>query len=147
MIGHGFITGCLTVATVVIGAYSSPTPSSNCGKPGVLHVKSHVNLAEGLDVVSSLIIGSQAAMIVDLPWTITKAKELAQWVKETTDKPLVAAFSSHSHPDHYLSGGAFLDEFPGIKYYANPRAAAIIKEEAPKKVCAFLPPLFNIDVA
>jgi glyoxylase-like metal-dependent hydrolase (beta-lactamase superfamily II) len=143
MIGYHFIAGCCITANLMTGAYSNPTPPRSCGTPVLLDVKSHVNLAEGLDVVSSLIIGSQAAVIVDLPWTITKAKELAQWVKETTDKPLVAAFSSHSHPDHYLSGGAFLDEFPGIKYYANPRAAAVIKEEAPQKVC-FVPG--NLDI-
>ncbi|KAI9146955.1 Metallo-beta-lactamase type 2 [Paramyrothecium foliicola] len=128
------LTACLATTGLFAGAYSKPAPTRGCQTSSGPQVETYVNTAEGLDVVSSLIIGSEAAVIIDLPWTTTKAKELAQWVKKTTKKPLVAAFSTHSHPDHYLSGGTFLDEFPGIAYYANPTAAAVIKAEAADKV-------------
>ncbi|KAK9371330.1 beta-lactamase-like protein [Lipomyces kononenkoae] len=101
---------------------------------GFLRVATYVNNGPAVDMVSSLIIGSQSAVIIDLPMTITKAKELASWVKATTDKPLVAAFTSHNHPDHYLSGAAFFEEFPAIPFYANSRATKEIQEDAPKKV-------------
>ncbi|KAK9329560.1 beta-lactamase-like protein [Lipomyces starkeyi] len=99
-----------------------------------VRVESYVNTDEGLDMVSSVVIGSEAAMIIDLPITIGKAKELATWIKAITDRPLVAAFTSHNHPDHYLSGASLFDEFPGIQYYANSRAAKEIQGEAAMKV-------------
>ncbi|KAF9767505.1 hypothetical protein IL306_015326 [Fusarium sp. DS 682] len=85
-------------------------------------------------MVSSLIIGSQAAVLIDLPMAIEGAETLADWVRNTTDKPLVAAFTTHFHPDHYLSGGALLARFPETKYYANSKAAAEIEKEAADKV-------------
>ncbi|KAF6823145.1 metallo-beta-lactamase family protein [Colletotrichum plurivorum] len=98
-----------------------------------LEVKSFVNQGLSLDVVSSLIIGSQAAAIVDLPLAVDGAETLAQWVKNTTDKPLVAAFTTHNHPDHYLSGKAFLDHFPETKHYATPEVVHGIQNEAINK--------------
>ncbi|KAF4922811.1 hypothetical protein CGCVW01_v005060 [Colletotrichum viniferum] len=85
-----------------------------------LRVKSHISPGFSLDVVSTLIIGSQAAAIVDLPLAVSAAEDLADWVKNTTDKPLLAAFTTHNHPDHYLSGKAFLEHFPDAKHYATP---------------------------
>ncbi|TDZ34043.1 hypothetical protein C8035_v000644 [Colletotrichum spinosum] len=102
---------------------------SNCS----LRVESRINQGPSLDVVSSLIIGSQAAVIVDLPMAVPQATLLAEWVKNTTDKPLVAAFTTHSHPDHYLSGKAFLEHFPEAKHYATPEAVHWIQNEALNK--------------
>ncbi|KAF5679854.1 alcohol dehydrogenase [Fusarium denticulatum] len=101
--------------------------------PG-LRVETFVNHGSSFDMVSSLIIGSQAAVLIDLPMAIEGAEALADWVLNTTDKPLVAAFTTHFHPDHYLSGGALLSRFPEAKYYANSKAAAEIKKEAAHKV-------------
>ncbi|KAK9239036.1 beta-lactamase-like protein [Lipomyces kononenkoae] len=125
------VTALLSTLTLTIGLQvvvgSQTTKESLC-------VATYVNTDQAVDMVSSLVIGSQAAMIIDLPMTIGKAKELATWVKTTTDKPLVAAFTSHNHPDHYLSGAAFFEEFPNIPFYANSRATKEIQEDAPKKV-------------
>ena len=99
-----------------------------------LRVKSHSNNAPSFNMVSSLIIGSQAAVIIDLPMAIPQAESLADWVRNTTDKPLVAAFTTHFHPDHYLSGAAFLSQFPEAKYYANSKTIAQIQVEADKQV-------------
>ncbi|GKT56164.1 metallo-beta-lactamase domain-containing protein [Colletotrichum tofieldiae] len=103
--------------------------SCNC----ILRVENFVNQGLSLDVVSSLIIGSEAAVLVDLPLAVPQANLLAEWVKKTTDKPLVAAFTTHSHPDHYLSGQAFLDHFPDTKHYATAEATHWIQNEAYKK--------------
>lgn len=99
-----------------------------------LRVETFINHGSSFDMVSSLIIGSQAAVLIDLPMAIEGAEALADWVRNTTDKPLVAAFTTHFHPDHYLSGGALLSRFPEAKYYANSKAAAEIKKEAAHKV-------------
>ncbi|KAM6485592.1 beta-lactamase-like protein [Trichoderma sp. SZMC 28011] len=99
-----------------------------------LRVETHVNAGLSFNMVSSLIIGSKAAVLIDVPLAVPEANELAAWVRSTTDKPLVAVFTTHFHPDHYLSGGAFLEHFPTAKYYANSRAIEHIKSEAPAQV-------------
>ncbi|KAM5357355.1 hypothetical protein ACJZ2D_016349 [Fusarium nematophilum] len=102
-----------------------------------LQVKSFINPGPSLDMVSSLVIGSEAAVIIDLPLAVPQAIALADWVANTTDKPLVAAFSTHFHPDHYLSGAAFLARFPETKLFANSRAVALIENEVEQKIATW----------
>ncbi|GIZ38789.1 hypothetical protein CKM354_000219000 [Cercospora kikuchii] len=102
-----------------------------------LRVESFVNSGPSLDVVSSLIIGSEAAVLIDMPLAIPQAENLAAWVNRTTDKPLVAVFTTHSHPDHYLSGAALLPYFPDAKYYAHPNAVALIQNESQQQIAAW----------
>ncbi|KAF2021498.1 Metallo-hydrolase/oxidoreductase [Aaosphaeria arxii CBS 175.79] len=120
---------------LAIASTSTAAAIKKCdNSTGSLRVENFLNPAQSLDVVSSLIIGSEAAVIIDLPLAVPQADALAQWVKNTTDKPLVAAFSTHSHPDHYLSGAAFLAKFPETKYYANSKSVELIKGEANSKI-------------
>ncbi|KAH7390201.1 beta-lactamase-like protein [Cadophora sp. MPI-SDFR-AT-0126] len=67
-------------------------------------------------MVSSLVIGSETAMLIDMPLTISSAKTV---------------FSSHNHPDHYLSARTILNAFPNARSYANPQAASGIAIGAP----------------
>lgn len=106
-----------------------------------LRTEHFLNSGPSLDMVSTLIIGSEAAAIIDLPLAVPQAIELAEWVANTTDKPLVAAFSSHFHPDHYLSGAAFLAKFPATKFYANSKAVGLIKNDAAVRVSRIKPRL------
>ncbi|KAK1536450.1 metallo-beta-lactamase family protein [Colletotrichum costaricense] len=100
----------------------------------VLQVENFISSGPSLDMVSSLIIGSEAALLIDMPLAVPQAEELAAWVVKTTDKPLVAVFTTHFHPDHYLSGSAFLAHFPEAKYYANSQAVALIENEVEDKL-------------
>jgi glyoxylase-like metal-dependent hydrolase (beta-lactamase superfamily II) len=97
---------------------------------GALRLETHVNTGLSFDMVSSLIIGTHAAVLIDLPMAIPQAESLADWVRRTTDKPLFAVFITHPHSDHYLSGASFLAEFPAAQYYSNPLSAAQIGLEA-----------------
>lgn len=124
---------------LALGAFSQtisshPTYGPSQHEKGGLRVENFISTGPALDMVSSLIIGSQGAVIIDISMTIPQAEELAEWVKNTTDKPLVAAFSTHSHPDHYLGGTTFLAKFPEAKLYASTEVAALIKNEAVEKV-------------
>ncbi|KAK9321537.1 beta-lactamase-like protein [Lipomyces orientalis] len=121
----------LSVAALSLGTLAS---ICNPTQDQPLRVETFVNTDQGVNMVSSLIIGSQASMVIDLPMTIGKSKELASWVKATTDKPVVAVFTSHNHPDHYLGNSAFFEEFPDARYYAKARVARGIQSEAAKKV-------------
>ncbi|KAF4888711.1 Extracellular metalloprotease [Colletotrichum fructicola] len=106
----------VVISTALLAMFQPVMASCDCS----LRVESHISPGFSLDVVSTLIIGSQAAAIVDLPLAVSAAEDLAAWVKNTTDKPLLAAFTTHNHPDHYLSGKAFLQHFPDAKHYATP---------------------------
>ncbi|UPL02759.1 hypothetical protein LCI18_013693 [Fusarium solani-melongenae] len=85
-------------------------------------------------MVSTLIIGSEAAAMIDLPLAVPQAIELAEWVSNATDKPLAAVFTSHFHPDHYLSGAAFLARFPETNFYANSKAVDLIKNDSAERI-------------
>lgn len=114
----------------VVGVSAAPAiPPVGCPRSPNLRVETHINSAQSFDTVSSLIIGSEAAVIIDLPLAIPQARALAAWVRNTTDKPLVAAFATHFHPDHYLSGSAFLEEFPDTPLYANSKAVGHMQYE------------------
>ncbi|KAF5256388.1 hypothetical protein FOXYS1_13141 [Fusarium oxysporum] len=102
-----------------------------------LRTEHFLNSGPSLDMVSTLIIGSEAAAIIDLPLAVPQAIDLAEWVANTTEKPLVAAFSSHFHPDHYLGGAAFLAKFPATKFYANSKAVDLIKNDAAERIKAW----------
>ncbi|GJC95051.1 Metallo-beta-lactamase domain-containing protein [Colletotrichum higginsianum IMI 349063] len=117
----------------IIAALSAQCHQAVASDKCSLRVENFVNQGLSLDMVSSLIIGSEAAVVIDLPLAVAQANLLAAWVKNTTEKPLVAAFTTHNHPDHYLSGRAFLDHFPEAKHYATAEAAAWIQNEAEKK--------------
>ncbi|KAF6842499.1 metallo-beta-lactamase domain protein [Colletotrichum musicola] len=96
-----------------------------------LRVETFVHQDVSLNMVSSLVIGSEAAIIVDLPLTISSAESLILWVREKTEKPVVGMFASHNHPDHYLSARVCLDAFPNATFYASPTASEGIATGAP----------------
>ncbi|KAJ3542566.1 hypothetical protein NM208_g4024 [Fusarium decemcellulare] len=84
-----------------------------------LRVETRTNRGIAQDMVSSLIMGSQAAVLVDVPLTIPQAKELVDWIFTQTSLPLVAIFTTHFHPDHYLAVHIILESFPQAKFYAT----------------------------
>ncbi|PSN75519.1 Metallo-hydrolase/oxidoreductase [Corynespora cassiicola Philippines] len=102
-----------------------------------LRVETFINGGASLDMVSSLVIGSEAAVLIDMPLAVPQAQALAAWVANTTDKPLIAAFTTHFHPDHYLSGAALFAHFPDTKYYASSKSVAHIENEAATQIEAW----------
>ncbi|KAG4432548.1 hypothetical protein IFR05_011960 [Cadophora sp. M221] len=119
----------LLAAAVAVSVAASESCAAAASSPEPLRVETHVNGGLSFDTVSSLIIGAEAAVLIDMPLAIPQARDLAAWVKNTTDKPLVGVFCSHFHPDHYLSGGALLDQFPGTPFYASIEAIEHIQFE------------------
>ncbi|KAH6714260.1 beta-lactamase-like protein [Leptodontidium sp. MPI-SDFR-AT-0119] len=70
-----------------------------------LQVETFIHEDVSLNMVSSLFIGSEAA----------------------TNRTVVSIFTTHNHPDHYLSARTVLDAFPN----ANPKTAGGIAVAAP----------------
>jgi len=62
----------------------------------------HIVLSEkGLSSVSTLILGSKSAVLIDPPFLVPDAKAVVEWIKKKTSLPLKAVFVTHHHPDHY----------------------------------------------
>lgn len=74
----------------------------------------------GLSSLSALIVGSNAAALIDPPFLIPDAKAVVDWAKRKLSVPLKAVFVTHHHPDHYFSANPILDAFPESKLYAAP---------------------------
>ncbi|KAI1072929.1 hypothetical protein LB507_009047 [Fusarium sp. FIESC RH6] len=93
-----------------------------------LRVETRISHGIAQDMVSSLIIGSQAAVLIDVPLTIPQAKELVPWIRSHTSLPLVAVFATHFHPDHYLAAHIILESFPQANLYATEKTVALVKD-------------------
>lgn len=103
--------------------------------PTQLRVATRINHGIAQDMVSSLIVGSQAAVLVDVPLTIPQAKELIPWIRSNASVPLVAIFATHFHPDHYLAAHIILESFPEADLYATEKTVALINDIIEGKVC------------
>ncbi|WQF80932.1 Putative metallo-beta-lactamase, ribonuclease Z/Hydroxyacylglutathione hydrolase [Colletotrichum destructivum] len=100
-----------------------------------LRVESFINQGiTGFNMVSSLIIGSETAVLIDMPMSIPSANVLASWIRNQTDKPLVAAFTTHHHVDHYLGASTLLSHFNETAFYASERVVDHIRVELPELV-------------
>lgn len=75
---------------------------------------------KGLSSVTTLIVGTEAAAIIDPPFLIPDANAVVQWAKGKLSVPVKAVFVTHHHPDHYFSANPILDAFPGSRLYAAP---------------------------
>ena len=75
---------------------------------------------KGLSSVTTLIVGSKAAALIDPPLLVPDANNVVKWVKDKTSVPLKAIFITHHHPDHYFSANPILDAFPESQLYAAP---------------------------
>ncbi|KAK1819056.1 hypothetical protein LTR12_006502 [Friedmanniomyces endolithicus] len=60
-----------------------------------------VSSEKGLSSVSTLILGSKSAVLIDPPFLVPDAKAVVDWIKKKTSLPLKAVFVTHHHPDHY----------------------------------------------
>lgn len=123
------------IQNMALGSLAYTQGMALCTRNEPLRVESFVNVGiGGFRTVSSLIIGSQSAVLIDMPLTLPAANELAGWIKNTTDKPLVAAFATHHHVDHYLGASAILAEFPEAIFYATQKNVDLIAFEVGPQV-------------
>ena len=75
---------------------------------------------KGLSSITTLIVGSKAAALIDPPFLVPDANAVVDFVKQTTSLPLKCVFVTHHHPDHYFSANPILDAFPGSELFAAP---------------------------
>jgi glyoxylase-like metal-dependent hydrolase (beta-lactamase superfamily II) len=88
----------------------------------IMPLQTHIlsSSEKGLSSVTTLIVGSKAAALIDPPFLVPDAHAVVEWVKKTTSVPLKCVFVTHHHPDHYFSANPILDAFPGSELFAAP---------------------------
>jgi glyoxylase-like metal-dependent hydrolase (beta-lactamase superfamily II) len=99
-----------------------------------LKTKIHISSEKGLSSISTLILGSKQAILIDPPFLLGDANSVVNFIKSNTNLPLAAVFVTHHHPDHYFSANPILDAFPSAQLLAAPYVCAGIEREYDSKV-------------
>jgi len=77
-----------------------------------------------------MVIGADGVIVIDPGGTYQVGKNVINEIKKITDKPIVAAFNTHVHGDHWLGNQAILEAYPNAKIYAHPAMIAQAKDGA-----------------
>jgi quinoprotein relay system zinc metallohydrolase 2 len=84
---------------------------------------------EGAICNLGLIVGADAAAVIDTGGSIVEAKALIGAAKKITDKPIRYAVNTHMHPDHVFGNAAFRDIGATIAGHKNLPAALEARAE------------------
>jgi glyoxylase-like metal-dependent hydrolase (beta-lactamase superfamily II) len=106
----------------------------NVSEPPIpLNVYIHRASTPGIGTLSTLIVGEESAVLIDVPLLNEDAKSFVAWIKEKTNVPISAIFVSHHHPDHYWSNDIIRAAWPAAKLYAAPYICDDINREIEAK--------------
>lgn len=94
-----------------------------------LKLYTHVASESGLSAVSTLIVGTKGAVIIDPPLLLQDAQSLISFVRSKTPNPISAVFTSHHHPDHYFTASLILEAYPAAQFFAAPYVTRAIDQE------------------
>ncbi|UKZ52902.1 hypothetical protein TrVGV298_006688 [Trichoderma virens] len=102
------MVGFLSLVTLFVATLASGIASATyLQRQDKFRVETHVNAGLSFNMVSSLIIGSEAAVLIDVPLAVPEAKELAAWVtrwqKTLGDDKIVSNTSIPTPYDHTFS--------------------------------------------
>jgi len=95
------------------------------GPLGEPNVKNH-----GFMNNPGMVIGADGVIVIDPGGTYQVGKNVINEIKKITDKPIVAAFNTHVHGDHWLGNQAILEAYPNAKIYAHSAMIAQAKDGA-----------------
>ena len=80
-------------------------------------------------ITSTLISGSEDAVLVDPPMTTAQAERVADRVT-ASGKRLRAIYVTHGHGDHWFGAGVLVKRFPGSVVVATPGTIALMRRQA-----------------
>jgi len=88
-------------------------------------------------ISSTLVYGSQDAVLVDSFITLEQARAQADWIA-SKGKNLKTIYATHGHGDHFFGVTVLLDRFPKARFVATPSAIEVMKEQvSPEFVAKF----------
>lgn len=67
----------------------------------------------------AFIVGDAGVIVVDAGGTVQVGEMVLKIIKQTSDLPVVATFSTHIHGDHWLGNQAIAEAYPDAKHYAH----------------------------
>jgi glyoxylase-like metal-dependent hydrolase (beta-lactamase superfamily II) len=76
---------------------------------------------------STLISGTQDAILVDPPFTRAQLQRVGDWV-EGSGKRLAYIYATHGHGDHWFGTGELASRFPGVTVYATQGTIEVMRE-------------------
>jgi glyoxylase-like metal-dependent hydrolase (beta-lactamase superfamily II) len=80
-------------------------------------------------MASTLIYGSDDAVLVDAFLTVEQANALADWVASKR-KNLTTIYITHGHGDHWFGVGTLVERFPTARAVAMPNAIEVMRRNA-----------------
>ena len=98
-----------------------------------LTLKVMVTSEASLNATTTLILGQQDAVLVDVPFTRSDAHRLVADVLET-GKTLRTIYITHDHPDHFLSLEVLAEAFPNAQIITPPKVVEDIWRSLPLKI-------------
>lgn len=66
------------------------------------------------------VVTEAGVVVIDAGSSVQVGRMVLEHIAEITDKPVVAAFATHIHGDHWLGNQAILEIYPEAKMYAHP---------------------------
>jgi glyoxylase-like metal-dependent hydrolase (beta-lactamase superfamily II) len=91
----------------------------------------HVLRYPVLDVNSTLVLGSEIALLVDTLGTPSQARELVAAVRAVTDLPL-AVVNTHAHFDHCFGNAVLAEASPGLSIWAHVSTVEALRDHGPR---------------
>jgi len=73
------------------------------------------------------VVGSTGVIVCDTGGSLQIGEMAIRMIRKVTDKPVVAAFNSNYHGDHWLGNHAFARAFPGLAIHALPHTIEMVR--------------------
>jgi glyoxylase-like metal-dependent hydrolase (beta-lactamase superfamily II) len=78
---------------------------------------------------STLISGTNDALLVDPPFTRTQIQAVGDWI-EASGRRLAYIYATHGHGDHWFGTGELARRFPGVTSYATEGTIEVMCQQA-----------------
>ncbi|MGL6237000.1 MAG: MBL fold metallo-hydrolase [Segniliparus sp.] len=84
---------------------------------------------------ATLIYGERDAVLVDAPFTVDQARDVAAWIG-ATGKNLTHIVATHGHGDHWFAAGILAEEF-GARVVASPGSIRLMRHEVANRAATW----------
>ena len=87
--------------------------------PGVVAFVRREPLGYGNESNSLLIVGEEAAAVVDAQMNLTDTREVIAAIRQVTSRPIRYVVNTHCHDDHVTGNIEYAKAYPGVEFVAS----------------------------